>query len=379
MKKRVKKRVALAFSMGVSHLEEIAYGIRQYCREHDLSWALVNNPEKHHLQISDLLPGQVDGVIAMLRTENDLELAKALSVPVINLSGALARSEFPRVCPDFYKMGEMAASYLLKKGFSHYAFYGVEGIHYSDLMCRGFEDGLSESEKSVFSFKDHAGSHFLGQVSEDLLKWLETLPKPVAVLAAHDPRAVMLMHACEELDIQVPEDLLLLGANNDRTVCDLAEPTLSSIQRDGIRNGYEAARLLAESFEGKCDDSTEIFLEATEVISRESSNRLLIQNPDLATAVKFIEDNISAQVNVDSVCHNLSRSRRWLEYAFRRELKQSPKEFIDDLRFKMAKDVLAGDEVHKLSTVAQLCGFNSVKQMNALFIKKTGRRASFNF
>ena len=371
-----RKKVALAFPMGVSHLEEIAYGIRTYCKEHNTHWMLVSNPEKHHLQISEIHPGQVDGVIGMVRNGNDIATASSFGVPVVNISGVLPKTAFPRVCPDFDAMGLMAADYFLRKGFQSFAFYGLEKIWYSQEMLRGFKRSLTENNKELSVLEAGSGGGILGGVSERLMDWLEALPKPVAVLASHDPRAVLILQACHERGIRVPEEVSVLGSNNDGITCELAEPTLSSIVRDGARNGYEAAKLLDDLLQRKQVSNREQYLVPLKVVSRESSAMVAVSDPDLVKAVSYIEKNLSSHVNVESVCHHVLRSRRWLEYAFRRELKQTPKEFIDTIRLKHAKNYLAEAQKQKLTAIAQLSGFNSVDQMNQLFLKKTGKKAS---
>ena len=348
-----RKKIALAFPMGVSHLEEIAYGIRTYCKEHNTNWMLVSNPEKHHLQISEINPGQVDGVIGMVRNGNDIATASSFGVPVVNISGVLPKTAFPRVCPDFAAMGAMGADYFLRKGFQNFAFYGLEKIWYSQEMLRGYKGRLTENDKSLAVLEAGSGGGILGGVSERLMDWLEGLPKPVAVLASHDPRAVLVLQACHERGIKVPEEVSVLGSNNDGITCELAEPTLSSIVRDGERNGYEAAKLLDDLLQEKQITTREAQLLPLKVSSRESSAMVAVSDPDLVKALAYIENNLESHVNVEAVCHHILRSRRWLEYAFRRELKQTPKEFIDEIRLKQAKKYLAEARKQKLSVIAQ--------------------------
>ena len=368
--------IALAFPMGVSHLEEIAYGIRKYCKEHSVNWMLVSNPEKHHLQISEIQPGQVDGVIGMIRNGNDIATASSLGVPVVNVSGVLPKTAFPRVCPDFRAMGALAAEHLLRKGFQNFAFYGLEKIWYSQEMAEGYKEALRDNNKEANILEAGSAGLVLGGVSERLMDWLEALPKPVAVLASHDPRAVLVLQACYQRGLKVPEEVSVVGSNNDGITCELAEPTLSSIQRSGEENGYEAAKMLDQMLRGESLESREISLAPVKVVGRESSAMVAVSDPDLAKAVAYIDQNLSSQINVDSVCGHILRSRRWLEYAFRRELKQTPKEFIDEARLKQAKKYLAETNKQKLSAIAQMSGFNSVDQMNQLFLKKTGKKAS---
>lgn len=363
------KQIALAFPMGVSHLERVAYGIRRYSREHG-NWQLITNPEKHILEIGQLANWKGDGVIGFINTHEEAELISKMKIPAVNLSGALEDSPIPRVRVNYHKMGNMGAEHLISRGFENFAYYGIQDVWYAQEIGRGFKETIEDFGKN-FSQYD-AQSTLTGNWSggdENLAKWLRELPKPVAVLAAHDPRALEVLQTCIRNNIKVPEELALLGANNDGITCELAQPTLSSIPRDGEHIGYEAARLLNQMLSGKPAPREDIVIDPLKVVDRESTAYLALKDPDLLRAVQYIKKNIDKQINVNTICQYISRSRRWLEYSFKKEMNLSPLEFITQTRVNKAKEFLSDSENFKLSAVAYMSGFSSTDQMNKAFKK----------
>ncbi|MCM8532658.1 MAG: substrate-binding domain-containing protein, partial [Lentisphaeraceae bacterium] len=216
------KQIALAFPMGVSHLERVAYGIRRYNRE-KANWLLITNPERHHLELEQLRNWQGDGVIGFINTPEEVEMIQELGIPAINLSGALDTSPIPRVRVDYHKIGCKGAEHLLARGFDNLAYYGIKDVWYAQEVGRGFQETVIDHEKKFFQY--NAQSTLTGSWSgadEQLSDWLESLPKPVALMAAHDPRALEVLQTCLQKDIRVPEDLALLGVNNDSITCELS-------------------------------------------------------------------------------------------------------------------------------------------------------------
>ena len=363
------KQIALAFPMGVSHLERVAYGIRRYSRERG-NWQLITNPEKHILEINQLANWHGDGVIGFINTEEEAALIHKMKIPAVNLSGALEKSPIPRVRVNYYEMGSMGAEHLISRGFDNFAYYGIKDVWYAQEIGRGFKETVLDFDKK-FSQYD-AQSTLSGNWSggdENLVKWLQELPKPVAMQAAHDPRALEVLQTCIRNGIKIPEELALLGTNNDGITCELAQPTLSSIPRDGEQIGYEAAKLLDRMMNGEKAPTEDVVISPIKVVDRESTAYLALKDPDLLKAVQYIKKNIDKQINVNTICQYICRSRRWLEYSFKKEMNLSPLEFITQTRVNKAKEFLSDSENFKLSAVAYMSGFSSTDQMNKAFKK----------
>ncbi|WDE95533.1 substrate-binding domain-containing protein [Lentisphaera profundi] len=370
-----KKRIALAFPMGSSHLEKTAYGIRQYCNSESDKWKLITNPETHILKLSDIQQNSVDGIIAMLRNQEDLDWASKLSTPIINISGTLTHSIHPRVCPDFFSMGKLAADHFFERGFTNFAFFGLSSTHFSKQMFMGYKQQIEQRNQAIDCLEVPFGADFFNN-DEQVLQFLKDLPLPCAILAAHDPRAQMLIQACEELNLKVPEDIAILGSNNDTVSCEFSSPPLSSIERDDQKIGFEAAKALDMLMRGEACQQ-DLLIQPLGIQERKSTEIFTPKHPEIKIALDFIEQQFTQSLNVQMICDHLGRSRRWLEYAFREELQQSPKHFINERRLKKALHLLESSPSFNLSQVAHSSGFSNIDQMNQLFIKKHGKRAIF--
>ena len=368
-----KKNIALAFSMGARHLEQSVLGIKQYINEFKCPWRLITNPETHKLEISELKNLKIDGVIAMIRSERDEKIIQELKLPTINISGVLDQSLFPRVCSDSYLIGKKGAEYLRSRGFRSFAFYGLQGIAYSKEMYQGFCSAISDSSPQLLELPP--GANFMTE-DEMTTKFLKSLPKPCAIMASHDPRALILAQTCEEIGLKVPEDIAILGCNNDSVSCELASPQLSSVERQDREVGFAAALKLDTIMRGEAPKNEDL-IAPKKIIERASTNIITAQNPEMRKAVSFIQKQAKQSLSVQMVCDHLGRSRRWLEYAFREEFSKSPKEFIDELKLQNARELLLTNPELKLAQVASSCGFASLDQMNQLFMKKLGKRAIF--
>ena len=368
------KQIALAFPLGVSHLERVAYGIRRFSRESS-NWQLITNPEKHHLEIEQLVNWDGDGIIGFIHDDDEAEIIRQKKIPFINLSGALEKSPFPRVRVDYYQMGQLGAEHFLAKGFESFAYYGIENVWYAQEIGRGFRDALGKNTKySEYLAQSTLSGNYSGG-DKGLSNWLESLPTPTALMSAHDPRALEVLQTCRRLDIRVPNEIALLGNNNDGITCELATPSLSSIPRDGDAIGYLASQLLEKLLRGESIADEDTVVPALAVVERESTAFLAIKDKDLLFAVEYIKENIDKHINVETTCTYLNRSRRWLEYTFKKQLKMSPLKFIAQVKVDKAKELLLSSKNHNLSDVANMSGFSGTEQMNKAFRKVIGQNA----
>jgi len=368
------KQIALAFPMGVSHLERVAFGIHRYAQEQG-DWLLVSNPERHHLSLSDLKGWQGDGLVAFLTNAEEVALAQELKLPLVNLSGALADTAFPRVRMDYAAMGRLAAEHFLKRGFSHFAYYGVLDLWYAAEIGRGFAEALAAEGFELHRHDSPSAldprSHWI-QDGSAFAAWLQALPRPCALLCAQDQRGVHAVHTCFRSGLRVPQDIAVLGCNNDGISCEMLSPTLSSVARAGDDLGYAAARLLHQLMQGIQAPATDLVFPPGKVIERDSTATLVLDDPELQKAVAYIRANIAASLNVASICTYLGRSRRWLEYAFRKELDCTPLDFILQSRVQAATRMLRQQPKAKLGAIASNCGFSSPAQMQRAFKKMGG-------
>jgi LacI family transcriptional regulator len=367
-------QVALMFPARLSHLEKSTQGIADFARRHG-GWTFVMRPESFTVSLQGLRGWSGDGVIALIDDEAEADIARELPMPVINLSGALRDGGLPRVMVDHEAVGRLAAEHLVQCGFRRFAFYGTNDLWYAQLRKRGFAerveaDGYECDFYTTGSVGDNGRPWHHGQ--ERLEEWLRTLTPPVGVLACDDHLARMVIEACNRLSLNVPNQVGIVGVDNEELVCEFCVPPLSSVSRADYEVGFEAASLLNRIMSGETPPEQDVLIAPDGVIRRHSTDIVGVDDPYVAAAVRFIRENLDKQFGVQQLAARISVSRRCLEQGFRTQLNCTPYEYLSRLRVERAKQLLAGPERLKISHVARACGFNNPLQLRRAFHRATG-------
>ena len=368
-----KKRVALAFPTGIPHFRRVVRGIADYAKDHG-GWTFSTSPETFSVSIDELKGWQGDGVIAEVDNRSQARAAERLGVPVVNVSGALRSCKLPRVTADNRTIGRLAAEHLLERGFQRFGYYGVQGVWYSQLRQRGFEDrvGREGRDCNAFEAPSSLGRQHWAELQEPLEQWLTTLRLPVGVMAVHDGRAAMMVEACTRLGLRVPDDVAAVGVNDDAQLCQLARPTLSSVARNDEETGRRLATLLDRLMTGEKPPARDVLVPPVAVVERRSTDVLAVDDPYVAIAVRYVRDNIHEPFNVSRLALLVPISRRWLEHRFQQCLGELPHDFISRMRVERAKRYLTAPEKRSLYKIAASCGFNDARRFRVVFQRVVG-------
>jgi len=374
MKNRRPLEIALAINVGITHLERVVRGIREYAARH-ANWRFLISPETHYLSPTALEGWRGDGVIALANTDEDFRVLASLDCPVVNLSGVREFSLFARVRPDYETIGRMGARHLLERGYRRFGFYGVAHVWYSSSYEKGFSSelaarGFACSVLQVPATLSEKTRWDIGQGELEL--WLGKLTPPFAIMAAHDPRAAMVIRACERVGLRVPDDVAVVGVNNDTIACESCRPPLTSIERNDGEIGIGAARLLDRLIHRKTRGRIERIVPPGAIRERASTDSLAVDHPDLLLAIEFANKNFHRPIGIPDLVEACPRSRRWLEDAFAENLGCTPGTFLSRLRLREAQRLLADLPDLPLGEVAQNCGFSGTRQMNAQFRRDLG-------
>jgi LacI family transcriptional regulator len=183
----------------------------------------------------------------------------------------------------------------------------------------------------------------------------------------------MVLEACEWIERRVPDEVAVLGVDNDEVICESSEPPLSSISCNMELVGYAAAelldRLMIENSNDRCDV---ILTPPGAVVKRASTDTLAIDDPKAAAAVQFVRDNLCKQIGVAELSRSIDASRRWVEQAFQRWLGCTPHEYITRMRVERAQMLLSSQVSLPMTEVARRCGFPNAKRLRAIFHQYTG-------
>ncbi len=370
------ERIALAFPLGMPHHELLIEGVLAYAREHGRQWSFLTAPESMTLSILDLRGWQGAGIIAKLNLPAEARFAANLKIPIVNVSGALRKSPVPRVTVDNRKIGRLAAEHLLHAGFRNLAFYGVRRTGYSHLREVGFRRRLDEAGldcavlRAATTFRTR-GNRWFDQ-HQDLIQWIGELEKPLGLFVVSDYRARMVIDACQQHGLGVPEDVALVAVDNERTICEHCDPKLTSIDRNAWTVGYHSAEALDLMMRGNQPEKREILIPPKGLIARASSDTLAVDDPRLREVIAYIQSHLKETLRIEDVLAHTGMSRRWLEYAFREYLGESPHQYIGRKRVLAAKELLQEEPDLKLHEVAAMTGFARPKQLTHAFQRFEG-------
>lgn len=369
------KEIALAFPRG-AHQEIFIEGILQYARANECKWTYIIAPEWNAVSILHLVGWPGDGVIAALNTPKEAKCATTFHLPMVNISGALVESPVPRSQVDNRAIGVLAAEHLLARGFQTFAYYGMKDIEYSDQRHAGFQQKLAESDLTCEPLKVAATFGMQGDFwfrqQRDLTQWISKLSLPCGLFAASDARARQAINACEQLGIKVPEQIAVLGVDDQQIICEHSQPTISSIARNNIREGYQAAQLLDMLMQKKKIVEREQLVPPLGIVARESTATLAVGDERLRTAIEYFLANIEEPVTVAEMCAHANVSRRWLEYAFRSMVGESPFNYMRRQRLEHARRLLVDEPDTKINRIARRSGYTSANQLAKAFRREFG-------
>ncbi len=346
------KQVALAFPIAVPWLAQCMRGIVEYSQEHGpwnflTSLSTLIGEKEFSISVAGLKGWPGDGVIAFINDAKEAKDARRLGIPVVELSGMLREHSVPRVTVDHYAIGRLAAEHLLQCGFRRLAFYGIRGPWYSLERRRGFCERAAEAGVPCNVFDQSPASDSRLSWHRRLApvdKWLQSLQLPVGIFAVHDFRARILLEDCIRLELNVPHDVALIGADNDPTICENCQPTLSSVSRNAQRIGYEAAALLDKLMAGKAAPQTELIFPPEGVVHRRSTDTIAVDDAYVSTAVHFIHDHLAEVLGIEDILSQVPISRRFLEKRFQDLFGCTPYQYLTNVRIEKAKQLLTGGE-----------------------------------
>jgi LacI family transcriptional regulator len=318
----------------------------------------------------------IDGII--FRDVDKLEEAVALNIPAIVVGHS--KTEIPglvNVVTDSVAIGKIGAEHLLGRGLKHFAFcgYGTASAPDSTKSAFVWSEGRRESyqdhiEKAGFSVESYctfsAATEAWQQERHKMANWLQSLPKPVGVMACNDDCGQQVVEACKLANLAVPDQVSVLGADNDELICGLSSPPLSSIAINFERAGYESARVLSDLLRGKKAARSKINVTATHVVVRRSTDYMAISDLNLQKALQFIRDHIRENIKVLDVSRAAGLSRRALEIKFQRDLECSIHEYIKRLRTDQIVRLLVETDL-PVGQIADSLGFSDIQHFARYF------------
>ena len=370
-------RVALLIEEDREIGRSLLRGIAQYSRAHG-PWTFYKEaPFYEKLSYSEriqrLMDWRPDGIIMREQGELDTPLL-ALGIPAIysgHRRGLVPG--IPNILGDDRQIGTMAADYLISKGFLHFAFCGFENIWWATDRGHYFIERLAQAGFGAETYELAAGENALSwsEYPRLLADWIRTLPKPCALFACTDDLCRQLAEGCKNAGIKVPEEVALLGVDNDELVCEFSSPPLSSIVLNAEKSGYDAAVVLDRMMQGESVGQATIPIPAPRIVTRQSTDIMAIDDPVITKAMHYIREHYRKGISVSDIARVAGVSRRMLEIHFRKSLQRSVYEEVLRQRMNQACVLLTETNL-SVAQIAEALNYDEIKYFSRGFKQVTG-------
>ena len=359
-------------------------GIGSYVRLRG-NWQFYRQPPRYiktlhsHQEAARIRNWHPDG--AILWDSEGIEELLSLEIPLVVSPNLVSKrlqprlASFPHITSNCTAIGEMAANYLLDKGFQHFAFCGFGKAPWSLNRQAAFEQRIAHAGHSVSIFQSHEIREPTSwqQEIDQIAEWIGGLPKPLAVMACNDDRGLDILEACRRAGCMIPEDVAVLGVDNEEESCEVFNPPLSSIHLNAVTAGNRAARVLDAMMNGEvvAPDDYRITVEPMYVVTRRSTDVMAIEDRAVAEAVNFILQHVFKPIQVEDVVRKIALSRRNLEQRFQKSLGRSVFEHIRKTKVTRISEMLARTQM-SVHEIAQSFGYPDAHNISRLFQKETG-------
>ena len=355
------KRIGILIDFAGGYGRDVLRGIMRVAQL-QTDWEFVMSPMYALTHKKMINPRHVDGVIAMVHDHRSSAPFQRARVPIVNTARTMGLARLRSVglhsvVPEDEAVGRMAYRYFRERGFTQFGFCGHPASDWSLARRRAFVE-CARKEDLTCRCVEHA--------DEVPVDWIATLPRPTALLAANDRYAWHAIDACRAAGVRVPEDIAILGVDNDELIVDMVRPTLSSIEMPGFRIGVEAATMLAQLMAGRRVSFDPQLLAPEGIVSRGSSDVLAMEDEVVVEAIRFIRRSAAAPIRIGDVLDAVAVSRRNLERRFRKAVGRSLLEEIRQAHLDRACRLLRTTNLD-MPTVARESGFTGHARFTTVF------------
>ncbi len=361
-------RVALLIETTRTYTRELLGGIRRYIAEHG-PWSTFIELRALDSSPPPWLKGwDGDGIISRTFTQETADIITASGVPAVEIRSSRLCRNLPFVGMDNRLIGRTVAEHFFNRGYRNFAAYSLETESFFEQRVQNYVKVVKAVGCSCTVLPEAQSETVADweQSQDRLMAWLSELPKPVGIFAANDQLGVRLLDACQRAGLAVPEEVAVVGAENEETLCEFATPPLSSLRYDGPTVGYLAAQMLDRLMSGKKLQPRETLVPPKGIMVRASSDDLVINDQLVARAVRLMREGVNTGITVDDVCRKLNASRSTLERRMQVALQRTPKQEIQRLRFRMVERMLRDTDL-TMEAIAQQAGFTHSHYLQAAF------------
>lgn len=375
MVKRSPPHVAVLIETSRSYGRELLRGVKRYVAERG-PWSIFMELRSLDSAPPSWLPSwKGDGILVRTNSAEMARQVRSAGVPTIELRSTRFDNGFPFVGVDNQALVEKVLAYFRQAAFRNFAIYALDTELYFIERCERYQRAVEALGHACHVYRQQGQSETpreWEQQQERISAWVRSLPKPIAILACTDQLAFWLLDACQRAGVAVPEEAAVVGVENDASLCDMASPPLSSIPLGGEQVGFAAAELLDRMMLGEPPPSQPTLLTPPDLVVRQSSDIVAIDDPELSAAVGYIRQHATESITVNDVLRVVPMSRSSLERKMRQVLGRTPNQEINRVRLEAAKRLLRETDL-TLDHIAHRTGFPHAQYFSSLFKAEFGQ------
>ena len=367
------KKILLLTDFSEGYGRNLLKGIVRYSNEHG-PWMFYRMPRYYRELYGDervvnwAKDWKADAIIAQLESI-DLDKINELKIPVIIQNYKERANNICNITGDYRSTGEMAATFFLNRGFSNFAYYGFKDMLWSRERAEGFRSKIEEHGYPISMLNNNRSNTEQWSFDLNLLsEWLISLPKPIALFACDDHFALQITETCKIYNIAVPEEIAVLGVDNDELLCNISYPPLSSIVLDVENGGYLAAKRLHQLMNKETNETFDITIPPIRIELRKSTEKYSVDDKYILKVVEYIKLNYAKDISINDIICSVPYSRRILEKKFKEKMRVSVYQFLLQYRVELFSDLLIKTD-KPLVELALVCGFNDYKNVARIFRK----------
>lgn len=370
-------RVALLIETSREYGRALLRGVMRYARLHG-PWSFYLTPGDFSQAVPEMTHGS--GIIARVETPEVAEAILATNLPAVILDpDPMVLEQVPGltnlsvVSSDSEGAARMCAEHFLERGFQNFGFVGLWGRVWSqrrqDAFCSAIGDAGFQTQ--IYPLPRDEADFGWEREQSLLARWIEELPTPVGIMACNDDRGRSVLEACRLAGAHVPEEVAVIGVDNDELFCELSDPPLSSVTLNAEHGGYRTAHLLDQLMRNNTPQQQRLIVEPVEIVTRRSTDVKMMETREVGLALSFIHRNRSRNFTVDEIAQSVGVSRRNLEVKFRRSTGRTILAEVQRIRLNHAMRMLRETDL-PIPLVADSSGYSSASYLTQVFRKEMG-------
>lgn len=347
-------------------------GLVEYARDHGgcklypVTNFIQNDPGKAHIILERAKALKVDAIFGKW-PGIDVRAAKELGIPIVLRTNDKDYSEFPMLSGFYEEIGRIAAGYFADQHYRSYAYFGIKNFIWSDRRCNGFKAGLPDNS----SFSSYLSSN-IEMEWDRIAQWIKSLPRPTALYVCNDVYARTISEICQDIGVNIPDDIALLGTDDDEFLCNISTPSISSLKLDFERQGRELAESILRMVEKGTVTADRIPIRPLSVTERESTARHMIKDPTVRHIVNKIDMEFPTIQSIDTLIKDIPLSKRAVELRFKKEMSpETMQSYLAKIRVKHICTLLLTTEL-PISAIGEKVGIHDPLYIGKIFHRIIG-------